>query len=47
MQSNRDSIMKPAAAARLYRRPAKAKPVGTKLYGADSAAASARFMFRS
>jgi hypothetical protein len=50
MQANRDSTMKLAAAARRYRRLAAAlrpKPVGTKLYGAGSAAAGARFMFRS
>jgi hypothetical protein len=41
MQANRDSTMQPAAAARRYRRLAdgsRPKPVGTKLYGASSAA---------
>jgi hypothetical protein len=47
MQANRDSIMKPAAAERLYRRRAKAKTGRHKLYGARSAAAGVRFMFRS
>jgi hypothetical protein len=50
MQANRDSTMKLAAAARRYRRLAAAlrpKQVGTKLYGAGSAAAGVRFMFRS
>jgi hypothetical protein len=49
MQANRDSIMKPAAAARRYRgrvgpRP---KPVGADLYGAGLSAVGVRFMFRS
>jgi hypothetical protein len=47
MQANRDSIMKPAAAARLYAGGARPKPVGTDLYGAGSAAVGVRFMFRS
>jgi hypothetical protein len=37
MQANRDSTMKPAAAARRYRRLAdgpRPEPVGMKLYGA-------------
>jgi hypothetical protein len=50
MQANRDSIMKPAAAARRYRgriggpRP---KPVGADLCGACLSAVGVRFMFRS
>jgi hypothetical protein len=50
MQANRDSTMKPAAAARRSRRLAdwpRPKPAGTKLYVAGFAAASVRFMFRS
>jgi hypothetical protein len=50
MQANRDSIMKPAAAARRYRRLADAprpKPVSAKLHVTGSATAGARFMFRS
>jgi hypothetical protein len=50
MQANRDSTMKPAAAARRYRLLAdgpRPKPVGMKLYGAGSAAAGVRFTFRS
>jgi hypothetical protein len=50
MHGNRDSIMKPEAAAWRYRRLASGAeliPDGAKLYGAISVAAGARFMFCS
>jgi hypothetical protein len=47
MQANRDSIMKPAAAAWHYRGWAKANTGRREIYGADCSVVGMRFMFRS